>query len=88
MDPSEGERMNKKKQRLVAVRITTAPGTTGESAITPVGGESLDEILADWRIVHMLPLGTEGEGPEYAALLLLEEAPSEASLGRLGFGQP
>ena len=80
--------MNKKKQRLVAVRIQTMPGTTGETAITPVGGESLEEILADWRIAQMLPLGSGAEGPEYAALLLLEEAPTEASLGRLGFGQP
>lgn len=80
--------MNKKKQRLIAVRIQTAPGTAGEAAITPVGGESLEEILADWRVVQMLPLGMGAEGPEYSALLLLEEMSSEASLGRLGFGQP
>ena len=80
--------MNKKKQRLVAVQIRIAPGTPGDSVITPIGGESLEEILESWRIVQIQPLGTEGEGPEYAALLLLEEAPTEASFGRLGFGQP
>lgn len=78
----------KKQQRLVAVRITTAPTAPGVPAITTIGGESLDEILESWRIVQIQPLGTEGEGPDYAALLLLEESPTEASLGRLGFGQP
>jgi hypothetical protein len=77
----------KKKQRLVAVRITTTPPTPGAPAIVPVDGETLDELLDSWRIVQIQPLGAEGEGPEYAALLLLEEAPTEASLGRLGFGQ-
>ncbi len=77
----------KKKQRLVAVRITTAPDTQGTAAITPIGGESLEEILESWRIVQIQPLGADGSGPEYAALLLLEESPGEGSLGRLGFGQ-
>ena len=76
----------KRKQRLVAVRITTEPKTPGASTITPVGGESLEELLEVWRIAQIQPLGTEREGTEYAALLLLEEAPAEASLGRLGFG--
>jgi hypothetical protein len=87
----------KKKQRLVAVRINTlssavnaanAANTQGTPAITTVDGEPLEEILESWRIVQIQPLGTQGSGPEYAALLLLEEAPGEASLGRLGFGQP
>jgi hypothetical protein len=78
----------KKKQRLVAVRINIAGNTQGSPAITAVGGESMEEILESWRIVQIQPLGTEGNGPEYAALLLLEEAPGEGSLGRLGFGQP
>ena len=78
----------KKKQRLVAVRINTAAYSQGTPAITTVGGEALEEILESWRIVQIQPLGTEGSGPEYAALLLLEESPGEGSLGRLGFGQP
>jgi hypothetical protein len=62
---------------------------TGVPVIQPVGTESLEEILESWRIVQIQPLGSEGAGAEtgYAALLLLEEASSEASLGRLGFGQ-
>jgi hypothetical protein len=78
----------KKKQRLIVVRIHTAQNTQGTPAITTVDGESLEEILESWRIVQIQPLGTEGDDPEYAALLLLEESPGEASLGRLGFGQP
>ena len=76
----------KKQQRLVAVRITTTPAP-GAPTIVPVDGETLEELLDAWRTVQIQPLGGEGGGPEYAALLLLEEAPTEASLGRLGFGQ-
>ncbi len=78
----------KKKQRLVAVRISTEQNAAGTPAITTVHGEPLEEILDSWRIVQIQPLGTEGSGPEYTALLLLEESPGEGSLGRLGFGQP
>jgi hypothetical protein len=78
----------KKKQRLVAVRVSTQPTPPGAPAITPIGGEPLEELLTSWRIVQIQPLSAEGAGAEYAALLLLEEAPSEATLGRPGFGDP
>lgn len=74
----------KKKQKLVPVHVTITPGP-GEPAIVPVGGESLDELLDAWRIVAIQPLGQKGEETTFVALLLLEEAQSEASLGRLGF---
>ena len=79
----------RKKQRLVAVEVTTAPAPSGAPAIRPVGGESLEEILDAWRIVQIQPLGPDpgGAAETYAALLLLEEAPPEGGLGRLGFGQ-
>jgi hypothetical protein len=77
----------KKKQRLVAVRISTQPAPAAP-AISPIGGEPLEELLESWRIVQIQPLSLESAGPEYAALLLLEESPSEATLGRPGFGDP
>jgi hypothetical protein len=78
----------KRKQRLVAVHITTTPATLGEPTIVPVGGESLEELLERWRVAMIQPLGQgSGPGETYAALLLLEESEAEPSLGRLGFGR-
>jgi len=77
----------KRKQRLVAVHVTTTPAP-GAPTIVPVGGESLEELLELWRVVQIQPLGPgSGTGETYAALLLLEEASTEPSLGRLGFGR-
>ena len=75
----------KKKQKLVTVHVTTAPAP-GEPSIVPVDGEPLEMLLEEWRVLQIQPLG-QGLGDTYAALLLLEEAPSEPSLGRLGFGR-
>ena len=74
-----------KKQRLVAVRVTTSWTEEAEPTITPVGGESLEELLEGWRIVQMEGLGPQ-ETDGYAALLLLEERPQEGRGGPLGFG--
>ena len=74
----------KRKQKLVPVHVTTTPGP-GEPAIVPVGGGSLDELLEEWRIVAIQPLGHGDGETRYVALLLLEESEGEASLGRLGF---
>jgi len=74
----------KKKQKLVTVHVTTAPAP-GEPSIVPVGGETLEALLEQWRVLQIQPLG-QRTGDTYTALLLLEEAPSEPSLGRLGFG--
>jgi hypothetical protein len=79
--------MKKKKQKLVAVQVATASGVP---AIVPVGGGSIEELLAAWRVVQIQPLGppTSEDGREgrYFALLLLEELAAEESAGRLGFG--
>jgi hypothetical protein len=82
--------MKKKRQRLVAVQVATAPGDAGMPAIVPVEGGSLEELLAAWRVVQIQPLGplpAEGGGEgRYFALLLLEELAAEEGMGRLGFG--
>ncbi|HEX7182965.1 MAG TPA: hypothetical protein VF756_14075 [Thermoanaerobaculia bacterium] len=75
-----------KKQRLVAVRVTTSWTGQDEPTITPVSGESLAELLEGWRIVQMEGLGPQEGGDGYAALLLLEERPQEGRGGPLGFG--
>lgn len=78
----------KRKQRLVAVHVTTTPSAPGTPTIVPVGGETLEELLERWRVVMIQPLGQgSGPGETYAALLLLEESETEPSLGRLGFGR-
>ncbi|HVT57858.1 MAG TPA: hypothetical protein VHR45_05630 [Thermoanaerobaculia bacterium] len=75
----------RKKQRLVAVRVSLGLGAPGPP-IELVGGESLEELLATWRIVQMQRLGEEsGTDGHYAALLLLEEAAGEGSAAPLGF---
>jgi hypothetical protein len=74
-----------KKQRLVAVRVTTSWTEEAAPTITPVSGESLEELLEGWRIVQMEGLGPQ-ERDGYAALLLLEEKPQEGRGGPLGFG--
>jgi len=78
----------RKKQRLVAVHVSMTPQAPGAPLIRPVdSGESLEQILETFHIVQIQPLGASAEGDgSYAALLLLEEAPTEAGLGRLGFG--
>jgi|GEM_PF-3353225 len=82
--------MKKKRQRLVAVQVATAPGDAGLPAIVPVEGGTLEELLAAWRVVQIQPLGplpAEGGGEgRYFALLLLEELAAEEGQGRLGFG--
>lgn len=75
-----------KKQKLVAVRVTTSWTEEAEPSITPVSGEPLEKLLEGWRIVQMEGLGPEERGDGYAALLLLEEKPQEGRGGPLGFG--
>lgn len=80
----------KRKQKLVAVHVTTAP-QPGAPPIVPVTGEPLAELLESWRIVQIQPLGSPGTSPaeagRYAALLLLEEAmPGGDEARRPGFG--
>jgi hypothetical protein len=78
---------NARRQRLVAVHVTTTQIGSHPPTITPVTGESLEELLLDWRIVQLQGLGSLGREPEtgFAALLLLEEIPKPARLGGLGF---
>ncbi len=85
--------MERKKQKLMAVRVAAAGGAAGAAAIVPIDGGTLEELLAAWRVVQIQPLGPMpdeggGEGGVYLALLLLEETAAEDSLGRLGFGAP
>jgi hypothetical protein len=76
----------KKKQKLVTVHVTTTPAP-GEPSIVPVEGDPLEVLLADWRVLQIQPLGQGADESTYVALLLLEEAKEEPSLGRLGFGR-
>ena len=39
--------MKKKRQRLVAVQVATAPGDAGLPAIVPVEGGTLEELAAE-----------------------------------------
>lgn len=77
-----------RKQRLVAVHVTTTQIGSHPPAITPVTGETLEELLLDWRIVQIQGLGPHGHDAVqgFAALLLLEELPKQNRPGSLGFG--
>jgi hypothetical protein len=84
--------MNKKRQKLVAVKVAAAAEAAGAGApaIVPVEGGSIEELLAAWRVAQIQPLGPlpaeDGAERRYLALLLLEEIAAEEGLGRLGFG--
>ena len=76
-----------RKQKLVTVHVTTTEIGSHPPMIRPVTGETIEELLLDWRIVQMQGLGPLGHEPErgFAALLLLEELPREGRGGSLGF---
>ena len=76
-----------RKQKLVTVHVTTTEIGSHPPTIRPVTGETLEELLLDWKIVQMQGLGPLGHEPErgFAALLLLEEAPRKSGGGSLGF---
>jgi len=82
--------MSKKRQRLAAVQVATGEDGEAAGSIVPLAGGTIEELLADWRVVQMQPLGpvaaAVGPAGRYLALLLLEEAAAEESVGRLGFG--
>ena len=82
--------MQKKRQRLAAVQVAAGGTGADAAAIVPVGGGTIDELLAGWRVVQIQPLGPlPGESTaagRYLALLLLEEVAAEEGAGRLGFG--
>jgi hypothetical protein len=84
--------MKRKRQKLIAVQVA-APASgaeAGASAIVPVDGGSIEELLASWRVAQIQPLGPlpveDGAERRYLALLLLEEIAAEEGAGRLGFG--
>jgi hypothetical protein len=84
--------MKRKRQKLMAVHVSASLADGASPAILPVGGGTIEELLAAWRVVQIQPLGElPGESAadgRYVALLLLEEIPPEDGVGRLGFAAP
>ena len=52
--------------------VTTGPGgTRGLDAVN-------ERLRQGWRVAHVAPMGGGGEGPDFAALVVLERRGSEA----------